>query len=59
MKVGSVYHPVYLEHDTGYHPENARRLEAIVTHLEETSLQQQLTPIEPRPATVDELEMVH
>ncbi len=59
MKVGSVYHPVYLKHDTGYHPENARRLEAIVAHLEATGLQQQLTPIEARPATLEELSRVH
>ncbi len=59
MKVGIVYHPVYLEHDTGYHPENARRLEAIISHLDATGLRQQLTPIEARPATVDELALVH
>ena len=29
MKVGYVYDPIYLEHDTGQHPENAARLEAI------------------------------
>ena len=25
-KVGLVYHPAYLEHDTGAHPESAERL---------------------------------
>ena len=59
MKVGCVYHPLYLEHDTGYHPENARRLEAIVAHLEATGLRQQLVPIEARPATLEELSLVH
>ncbi len=59
MSTGYVYHPVYLEHDTGYHPENARRLEAIVSHLEETGLTGQLTQIEPRAATREELSLVH
>ena len=59
MKVGFVYDPVYLKHDTGHHPENAQRLEAIISHLEQTGLTQQLTPIQPRPATVEELSLVH
>ncbi len=59
MKIGYVYDPVYLKHDTGYHPENAQRLEAIMAHLEETGLLKQLTPIRPRPATTEELEYVH
>ena len=59
MKVGYVYHPIYLKHDTGNHPENARRLEAIISHLEETELINQLIPVEPRPATVEELALVH
>ncbi len=59
MKVGIVYHPIYLKHDPGPHPESPRRLEAIIFHLEQTGLKQQLTPIEPRPATIDEIAMVH
>lgn len=59
MKVGYVYDPVYLKHDTGYHPENAQRLEATMAHLEETGLIEQLTQITPRPATVEELTYVH
>lgn len=59
MKVGLVYDPIYLKHDTGQHPENAARLEAIITHLERTGLKQQLIPITPRPATVAELALVH
>jgi len=59
MKVGFVYHPVYLKHDTGQHVENARRLEAIISHLEQTGLKQQLTAVEPRPASVEELASVH
>lgn len=59
MKVGYVYDPIYLKHETGYHPENAQRLEAIMAHLEETGLLKQLTLIKPRPATTEELAYVH
>jgi len=59
MKAGFVYDPIYLKHDTGHHPENAQRLAAIVSHLEQTGLTQQLTPIAPRPATREELALVH
>ena len=59
MKAGYVYDPIYLKHDTGQHVENARRLEAIISHLEKTGLKQQLTPITPRPATIEELCLVH
>lgn len=59
MKVGFVYDPIYLEHDTGQHVENANRLETIISHLEQTQLKQQLTQIKPRAATVEELSLVH
>jgi len=59
MKTGFVYDPIYLEHDTGHHPESAKRLEAIVSHLEQTGLKQQLIPIAPRAASIEELSLVH
>jgi acetoin utilization deacetylase AcuC-like enzyme len=59
MSVGYVYGPVYLKHDTGQHVENAGRLEAILSHLEKTGLKKQLTLIEPRPALVEEIALVH
>lgn len=59
MTVGFVYDPIYLQHDTGQHVENARRLEAIIAHLEQTQLKQRLTPIEPRAASVEEISLVH
>ena len=59
VKVGYVYDPIYLKHDTGGHVENAKRLEAIISHLEQTGLKQQLTHIKPRAATVEELALVH
>ena len=59
MEVGFVYDPIYLKHDTGQHVENSRRLEAIISHLEQTGLKQQLTLIKPRAATIEELTPVH
>jgi len=59
MKIGYVYDPIYLKHDTGTHVENAGRLEAIISHLEQTGLRQQLTPVKPRSASVEEIALVH
>ena len=59
MKAGLVYDPIYLEHDTGSHPENSHRLVAIMSHLEESGTKEKLTRLPPRPALVEELKMVH
>jgi acetoin utilization deacetylase AcuC-like enzyme len=59
MATGYVYHPIYLKHDTGRHVEVAARLEAVISYLEKTGLKSKLTLIEPRPATVDEIALVH
>ncbi|MDP7415507.1 MAG: histone deacetylase [Dehalococcoidales bacterium] len=59
MKVGFVYDPIHFKHDTGQHPENASRLEAVMSHLEQTGLKQRLTAIKPRRATMKELCLAH
>jgi len=59
MKVGLVYDPIYLEHDTGDHVENRQRLVAAMSHLEETGTKQKLTMLSPRTASMEELEMIH
>ena len=59
MKIGLVYDPIYLEHDTGSHPENSQRLIATMSRLEEAGLKKKLTLLAPRPATIEELETVH
>jgi acetoin utilization deacetylase AcuC-like enzyme len=59
MKVGVVYDPIYLWHDTGEHPENRQRLKAIVQRLKETGRWEKLIHIVPRPATLKELLRVH
>jgi acetoin utilization deacetylase AcuC-like enzyme len=57
--VGLVYDPLYLEHDTGHHPENAIRLQAVTSHLEESGLLARLRSLPARDATVDEVTYVH
>jgi len=59
VKVGYVYDPIYLKHDTGKHPENSNRLLAIMRYLERTGPWQQLVSIKPEAATIEELSSVH
>ncbi len=58
-KVGLLYDPLYLWHDTGAHPENALRLTAIMHVLTEAGLTSHLEPLSARDATVDEVGTVH
>jgi len=59
VKTGLVYSPLYLEHDTGAHVENARRLVTTMSVVEGSELNRSLVRISPRPATVEELGLVH
>lgn len=59
MTVGFLYDPVFLEHDTGSHPENGARMVSTMRLLEESGLSGRLARIESRPATTDELSLVH
>jgi len=59
MRAGLVYDPIYLEHDTGDHVENSRRLVEAMSHLKETGIKEKLTSLPARPASLKELEMVH
>ena len=59
MKAALVYDPIYLEHDTGSHPENSRRLVAMMSHLHETGIKEKLILLSPRAASVEEIQMVH
>jgi acetoin utilization deacetylase AcuC-like enzyme len=59
MKVGLVYDPIYLEHDTGQHVENAQRLREVISVLEKSGVEQQLTPIQPEPSSIEDLLLVH
>jgi acetoin utilization deacetylase AcuC-like enzyme len=56
---GIIFHPDYLKHETGYHPENKERLLSILSHLRETGRLTNLGLKEPRYAAVDEILYVH
>jgi len=59
-QTGLVYDEVYLRHITRRgHPERPARLTAIVDHLKERGIFQQLFPIKPSPASTDWIETIH
>jgi acetoin utilization deacetylase AcuC-like enzyme len=58
-KVGLVYDPIYLKHDTGAHVENSSRLVETVALLEKSKLMGKLVPIAPRAAILEELSLAH
>ncbi|HET6615184.1 MAG TPA: DUF2277 domain-containing protein [Dehalococcoidia bacterium] len=45
MTAGFVYDPIFLEHDTGDHPENASRMAATIGLLDESRLLDRVTRI--------------
>ena len=51
--------PIFLEHDTGRHPECAERLRAITRQLEASGLAAACQAVTWQPATEDELRLVH
>ena len=59
MSVGLVYDPMYLEHDTGQHPENAGRLACVMKSLEEARVVERTVSLPLQPATTAELARVH
>jgi acetoin utilization deacetylase AcuC-like enzyme len=59
MSVGFVYDEIFLEHDTGTHPENGSRMTATMALLEECGLLGKLARISAREATADEIALAH
>jgi acetoin utilization deacetylase AcuC-like enzyme len=59
VRAGLVYDPIYLEHDTGDHVENPRRLVDTLSHLKETGIKERLISLPARHASLEELEMIH
>jgi acetoin utilization deacetylase AcuC-like enzyme len=59
MKAWLVYDPIYLEHNTGKHPENASRLISIMSHLKQTGIEEATTSLQPHIASKEDLERVH
>ncbi len=57
--VAIYYDPAFLRHDTGSHPENAHRLEAIVSNLKSAPFAEKLSWITPAPAEISDIELVH
>lgn len=57
--IALIYDPVYLEHDTGGHPEGAERLTVTMRLLEEKGDLARLLRLSPRAATPEELTAVH
>ncbi len=54
-----VYDDLYLEHDTGDHPEGAERLASTRRHLETVGLWSRMTPLPARDASPEELARIH
>ena len=52
-----VYHPDYLLHDTGSHPERKERLIAIMQLIEDSGID--LRKVKPEPASIEEIGYVH
>ena len=60
MAVLLVTHPQFMEHQTGPgHPERPARLDAVLAGVRSSGVADALVPVEPRPATADELRLVH
>ena len=59
MNTGFYTNPIYLEHDTGSHPENANRLRAIQEKLESEGLLERLILQSGRSATSQEIKLLH
>ncbi len=58
-RTGIIYHPGYLKHETGVHPEIKERLLSIIAHLRETGMMEQLALVEPRYAELTEIQYIH
>jgi acetoin utilization deacetylase AcuC-like enzyme len=59
VSVGLVYHPIYLEHDTGLHCEVASRLTTTMMQLKSSGTMDKLISIKPQAAAVEQIARVH
>lgn len=60
MAVTLIYDATYLKHDTGAHPETARRLEAILDALgKDETLARKLRRVTPKPASNEDIARCH
>ncbi|HEY9206578.1 MAG TPA: histone deacetylase [Candidatus Methanoperedens sp.] len=58
-RTGIIYHPDYLKHETGLHPERKERLLSIIAHLKDTGMMKRLALVRPRYAGPDEIQYIH
>ncbi|RKU36200.1 histone deacetylase, partial [Candidatus Poribacteria bacterium] len=59
-KTAFIYHPQYLNHDTGpHHPERPNRLRACLAALQKSKVWEQLHRIEPTHASIEQLGYAH
>jgi acetoin utilization deacetylase AcuC-like enzyme len=56
---GIAFDTLFLKHDQPGHPENARRLESIISRLKEKSLIDKVTQLKSRLAEIDEIALCH
>nr|MCU0332720.1 hypothetical protein [Ignavibacteriaceae bacterium] len=56
---GIAFDTLFLKHDQAGHPENARRLESIISRLKEKSLIDKVTQLKSRLAEIDEIALCH
>jgi acetoin utilization deacetylase AcuC-like enzyme len=56
-RIGVVYHPIYLEHETGGHPEKKERILSILNKIRSEGID--LEFITPKAATIDQVASVH
>lgn len=59
MSTAYVYDPLYLKHTKAQHPENKRRLEQIMKHLQDAGFLERMRHLEARDASVEEISTVH
>jgi len=59
QRTGIVFDPVFLMHNQTGHPENAKRLESIISRLKEKSLIDKVTQLKSRLAEIDEIAICH
>ena len=59
MSTGIAFDPIFLKHDFIGHPENAKRLDSIITRLKPTGLFEKLQTITSRVAENEEISLCH
>jgi len=60
MNTAFIYHPIYLQHNTGpHHPERASRIQSILRKLKKTALINKLKIVEPEAASIEDITLVH